>query len=90
MLASPPNLNGLSLATSQITSRPRASDEEIDFILNTLADHLDIRVSRDDVLSAWCGIRPLPNTGKGGDTQNVVRDHVIFEDSDGTVNVTGG
>ncbi len=39
------------------------------------SDYLDVRASPQDVLSAWCGIRPLPNTGKGGSTQNVVRDH---------------
>eukprot|EP00200_Dunaliella_tertiolecta_P010687 CAMPEP_0202381224 /NCGR_PEP_ID=MMETSP1127-20130417/34157_1 /ASSEMBLY_ACC=CAM_ASM_000462 /TAXON_ID=3047 /ORGANISM="Dunaliella tertiolecta, Strain CCMP1320" /LENGTH=669 /DNA_ID=CAMNT_0048980117 /DNA_START=127 /DNA_END=2137 /DNA_ORIENTATION=- len=74
----------------QITSRPRSTQAEIDFILNTLSDYLDVRVTPKDVLSAWCGIRPLPNSGKGGNTQNVVRDHVIFMDDDGMLNVTGG
>eukprot|EP00983_Pelagomonas_calceolata_P014148 451797-Pelagomonas_calceolata.AAC.4 len=65
----------LSKCERPITSRPRSTQAEIDFILNTLSDYLDVRVTPKDVLSAWCGIRPLPNSGKGGNTQNVVRDH---------------
>ncbi|KAF5836629.1 mitochondrial glycerol-3-phosphate dehydrogenase [Dunaliella salina] len=72
------------------TSRPRSSEEDIDFILATLSDFLDVRVSRGDVLSTWCGIRPLPAPKKNTTTENVVRDHVIFEDKDGLLNVTGG
>jgi len=61
----------------QATSRPRASEEDIDFILSTISDFLDVKVSRGDVLSTWCGIRPLPQPRgpKTGNTENVVRDH---------------
>eukprot|EP00983_Pelagomonas_calceolata_P036759 1134489-Pelagomonas_calceolata.AAC.9 len=63
------------LTSLQATSRPRSSEEDIDFILATLSDFLDVRVSRGDVLSTWCGIRPLPAPKKNTTSENVVRDH---------------
>jgi len=60
---------------TQATSRPRASEEDIDFILSTISDFLDVRVSRSDVLSTWSGIRPLPKPKSSTTTENVVRDH---------------
>jgi len=62
-------------ANAQATARPRASEQDIDFILSTISDFLDVRVSRSDVLSSWSGIRPLPAPKKNTTTENVVRDH---------------
>lgn len=47
------------------------------FILDTLSDYLGVRISRQDVLSCWSGIRPLPSNPKaaGRDTASIVRDH---------------
>ena len=56
--------------------------------------HTHPQVRRKDVLSVWSGIRPLasdPTRGGGGDgsdTQNIVREHVIFTDGDGLVTVS--
>jgi glycerol-3-phosphate dehydrogenase len=47
-------------------------------------------VRQQDVLSAWSGIRPLAADPSKGDTQNIVRDHVIFQDQDGLLTITGG
>ncbi len=43
-----------------------------------------------DVLSAWSGIRPLASDPTKGNTENLTRDHVVAEERDGTVLVTGG
>ncbi|KAG1659686.1 hypothetical protein FOA52_004325 [Chlamydomonas sp. UWO 241] len=72
-------------------AKPAATEAEVTWILDSLSETLGVRVRRDDVLSAWAGIRPLPAAPKTeGNTQNVVRDHLIFTDADGMVNVTGG
>jgi len=95
---------GTTDAPCPVTTRPRASDAEVAFILSTLSDYLGVRVPPSDVLSAWSGIRPLAHVpsanaagskqavsgGGGGDTASIVRDHVIFTDPDGLLNVTGG
>ena len=78
----------------QITLKPRATEKEVNFILEALGDYLGVKIDRSDVLSVWSGIRPLPEApkrdGQKSDTQNIVRDHLIFTDKDGLINVTGG
>ncbi|GBF94204.1 glycerol-3-phosphate dehydrogenase mitochondrial-like [Raphidocelis subcapitata] len=86
---------GTTDAPIELTDTPAASGAEVDFILDALSDFLSIKVRRSDVLSCWSGIRPLASDptqspAGGGETQNIVREHVIFTDADGLVTVTGG
>ncbi|KAI8462742.1 MAG: mitochondrial glycerol-3-phosphate dehydrogenase [Monoraphidium minutum] len=80
----------------ELTDRPAATGAEVDFILDALSDFLSIKVRRQDVLSTWCGFRPLaadptnPAAGGNGGTASIVREHVIFTDPDGLVTITGG
>jgi len=62
----------------------------VKFILDSLGDILGVKVEPSDVRSVWSGIRPLASNPKAKDTQNVVRDHVIYTDDDGLITVTGG
>ncbi|KAL6747098.1 mitochondrial glycerol-3-phosphate dehydrogenase [Haematococcus lacustris] len=83
---------GTTDAGCEVTDRPQSSEAEVQFILDTVGDYLGVRVPRSDVQSTWSGLRPLPCNpkAKAKDTASVVRDHVIFMDDDGLLNVTGG
>lgn len=50
------------------------------------------RTPRADVTSAWAGIRPLAAdpTADPESTENILRDHVVVDEGDGMVTVTGG
>jgi glycerol-3-phosphate dehydrogenase len=69
-------------------AEPRPSADEIDFILETAGRYLERQPRREDVLSAWAGIRPLV-TG-GGSTASLSRDHTTREECPGLLTVTGG
>ncbi len=57
------------------------STEEADYLLNTVREILpDIKVSRDDVVLTYCGVRPLPRS-EGKDIGVVTRDHAIARDT---------
>jgi glycerol-3-phosphate dehydrogenase len=73
----------------EIPAEPRASDEEIDFILETAGRYLNRRPERTDVLSSFAGIRPLVKTGSGT-TAELARDHVIRVEYPGLLTITGG
>ena len=77
-----------------IVPKPRATEEDVRFILEALGYYLGVKIDRSHVLSVWSGIRPLPQSpkkeGSTSDTQNIVRDHLIFTDGDGMITVTGG
>jgi glycerol-3-phosphate dehydrogenase len=68
---------------------PRATEYEIDFILETAGRYLARRPERSDVLSTFAGIRPLVRSG-GGHTATLARDHTIRVDVPGLVTITGG
>jgi glycerol-3-phosphate dehydrogenase len=68
---------------------PRASDAEIDFILETAGRYLAKPPTRADVLSVFAGVRPLVKVA-GTRTAALPRDHTIHTDPDGLLTITGG
>ena len=46
-------------------------------------------VRRGDVLSAWCGIRPLVSDPNKKDTQSVARNHIIEVAADNLITIAG-
>jgi glycerol-3-phosphate dehydrogenase len=75
---------------SEPTLEPRASEEEIDFILLMASLYLDRAPTRNDVLSVFAGIRPLARGADSADTALLSRDHKIHVESSGLLNITGG
>jgi len=77
-------------SNSEITMFPQPTEDEIQFILDALAEYLTVKVRRSDVKSAWSGIRPLALDPNETDTSNALRDHVVHVDEDGVITITGG
>ena len=75
--------------------RPEPEEEEICWLLSEAAKYLtpEFKMRRQDVLSAWSGIRPLamdPQQKEGG-AAPVSRDHVIsHNENTGVVFISGG
>jgi glycerol-3-phosphate dehydrogenase len=67
---------------------PRASEEEIDFILETAGRYLARKPGRGDVLSTFAGVRPLVRGS--GSTAQLSRDFALRVDSPGLITITGG
>lgn len=82
-----------------VPENPIPLEEEIQDILKELQKYIVFPVEREDVLSAWSGIRPLvrdPATvPKGtdptaGSTQGLVRSHLITKSPTGLLTISGG
>ena len=71
---------------------PLATEEEIDFILETAGRYLENKPTRDDVKSVFAGLRPLaaPKKGANGKTKEISRKHKIITAKSGLVSVIGG
>ncbi|KAL3232541.1 Glycerol-3-phosphate dehydrogenase, mitochondrial [Nakaseomyces bracarensis] len=79
----------------QVPENPTATEADIQDILKELQPYIKFPVKREDVLSAWAGIRPLvidPRKSAKGDgtTQDLVRSHFIFTSDNGMVTLAGG
>jgi glycerol-3-phosphate dehydrogenase len=73
-----------------IEANPKPSEEDIQYILRHLEKYFDVPISREDVLAAWSGLRPLVSNPKASDTAKLSRDHVINVSPSGLLTVTGG
>lgn len=71
---------------------PVATDEEIDFILETAGRYLTKEPTRADVKSVYAGLRPLaaPKKDAHGKTKEISRSHKIITSDSGLVTVIGG
>ncbi len=70
----------------------RATSHDVAYLLQA-ANHYfaDARLTEQDVVSAWAGLRPFAATAaSGSDPGSVSREHAIAETSAGLVSVTGG
>jgi glycerol-3-phosphate dehydrogenase len=76
-------------AVTEVPLEPRPLAEEIDFILQTAGRFLHHAPRREDVLSAFAGIRPLVKSS-GGNTASLSRDHSIHIDANGLLTIAGG
>lgn len=70
---------------------PRASEEEIDFLLSNSARYLSKDPQRSDILSVFAGLRPLAiSEGKAIPTKDISRKHQISVSPSGLITITGG
>jgi glycerol-3-phosphate dehydrogenase len=70
--------------------RVGASPEEVDEILGTLNGALDTTITRDDVVGAYAGLRPLIAPSDSSSTVKVSREHKVSVEGDGLVRISGG
>jgi glycerol-3-phosphate dehydrogenase len=70
---------------------PRATEEEVSFILNTLGKYLSKKPEKKDVLSVFTGLRPLAMpSGSGQKTKEISRSHKLIVSASGLITITGG
>lgn len=78
----------------KVPENPTPTEADIQDILQELQHYIKFPVRREDVLSAWSGIRPLvrdprlKHTGKA--TENLVRNHLLFTSETGLTTISGG
>lgn len=78
------------VATEDTSSEPRPTDEEIEFLLSHVNEHLTMSSSREDILSTFAGLRPLVRQPKARSTASMSRDHFIEVSAQGLVTIVGG
>jgi glycerol-3-phosphate dehydrogenase len=76
--------------TDESPETVHAGTSDVDYLLRSANAYFpQAQLTRDDVVSAWAGIRPLANASSTKPS-SVYREHSIVTDSAGVINVTGG
>lgn len=82
-------LIGTTDAEAPLEDAPKAQEEDIAFLLEQTNMYLSEDLTREDVLSAWTGLRPLV-TAPDESTAKLSRSHVIHTSESGLITITGG
>ena len=71
---------------------PEAPEEDIAFLLDVVNGVLQHRLTREDVIGAYAGLRPLLETGDPGrrSSADLSRKHAVLVSGSGVVTVVGG
>jgi len=83
-------LVGTTDQPAEIERHPRATEDEIAYILRHVRTYFASPVTREDVRAAWSGLRPLVSDPKAADTARLSRDHVVHVSGTGLVTIAGG
>ncbi len=75
---------------AEITDHPRATEEEIEYVLRHINQYFDLSVKRSDVKSVWSGLRPLVQFDATANTAQLVREHLLMVSASGLLSMAGG
>lgn len=70
-------------------ARPAAAGWEVDHLLSTVNELMDVDLRRDDVVGTYAGLRPLI-APSGGSTVKASREHQVTVEDGGLVRIGGG
>jgi glycerol-3-phosphate dehydrogenase len=76
--------------THEIAIEPKATSEEIKFVIDNFNKYTNQHLTNNDVKSVFAGLRPLVKMKNIQSTADLVRDHSIVVSDSGMVTITGG
>ena len=95
MIFAIPRQNSTYLGTTDTnykgdTQRPEVSLEDVNYILSATNNMFpEVKLSSDDVISSWAGLRPLIHED-GKDPSAISRTDELFESQTGLITIAGG
>jgi glycerol-3-phosphate dehydrogenase len=72
-----------------ISIEPRATNDEIDFILQNAEKYMTRKPKRSDIKSVFAGLRPLIST-EDKPSKDLSRKHMVFQSETGVFHLLGG
>ncbi|MDF1695394.1 MAG: glycerol-3-phosphate dehydrogenase/oxidase [Saprospiraceae bacterium] len=79
------------VVSKTLTMEPKATDEEIDFILKNASQYLEKVPTRKDILSTFAGLRPLAAPKKEGrKSKEISRSHKVVQSKADLFSILGG
>ncbi|MEM9770193.1 MAG: FAD-dependent oxidoreductase [Cyanobacteria bacterium P01_D01_bin.73] len=73
-----------------LEANPKATEEDIEYVLRHVREYFALPVTRQDVKATWAGLRPLVFDPKASDTAKLSRDHVVNISDSGLLTISGG
>jgi len=83
---------GTTDVATKVQDDPSPTEEEINWIMGEVTKYLapNVEIRREDVLSAWSGIRPLVKDPNKANTESLARNHIIHTSPAKLLTISGG
>lgn len=80
------------IGVEDIEDVPRAPREDVDWIIEQVNRVLRVPLTREDILGAFAGLRPLVTLGSATleATSDISRKHLVSRTDEGVITITGG
>ena len=75
---------------AEVSEHPKATDQEIDYLLRHVSRYFNLQIDRQEIKAVWAGIRPLVRRQTEKNTAQLTRDHLIEVSSSGLLTIAGG
>src|SRR5262249_10390372 len=69
---------------------PQCNSDDVEYLLRAINGSVTTKLTTDDVLGTWAGLRPLVKSAASGRTADLSRRHQVAASSSGMVTITGG
>ncbi len=84
-------LVGTTDREAEVTEHPKVKESDIEYLLHHINSYFDLKITKKDILSSFCGLRPLVDLGLSGScTSKLAREHIIEELDSGLITIAGG
>ncbi len=83
-------LVGTTDEESHPQEHPKADVRDIEYLLRHMRKYFSIDIKESDILSSWCGLRPLVSLKHTDDTKGLVREHYIEQSKSNLISIAGG
>lgn len=83
-------LVGTTDEKTTINQPNRVKNEEIEYILKHLEIYFDLKISKNEILSSWKGLRPLVKADKNISSSKITREHLIVKSKSNLISIIGG
>jgi glycerol-3-phosphate dehydrogenase len=71
--------------------RPRAEEDDVDYLLRHVNKYMDCALTRQDIISTWAGYRPLVHAKRSrSKTAQLSRTHAVLQGNGGLITIVGG
>ncbi len=77
-------------AIEKISEEPLPLKNEVEFLLQTGNENLDVNLKKEDIESVFSGLRPLISPTGNKDTKSISREEAILVSDSGLVTMSGG
>jgi glycerol-3-phosphate dehydrogenase len=69
---------------------PKVDTQDVEYLLRHMRKYFSIDIKKSDILSSWCGLRPLVSLKHTDDTKGLVREHYIEQSKSNLISIAGG